>query len=110
MCLRCRGNSEKKEAGAATDAASRADFFDKNNKGAAELREKLAEQVLDDLLEWLKSGQGNMAIFDATNTTKERRQKVLKKVLQQQGVEVVFVESICTDEKVVEANLAEKVR
>ena len=66
--------------------------------------------MLDDLLEWLKSGQGNMAIFDATNTTKERRQKVLKRVLQQQGVEVVFVESICTDEKVVEANLAEKVR
>lgn len=94
----------------AEDKASRADFFSTQNKDAAQKREELAAQVFEQLLEWLRNGKGNVAIFDATNTTRERRKSVLLRAAKEAGVEMVFVESICTDEKVVEANLAEKVR
>lgn len=90
---------------------SRANFFDADNKDAANQREELAAAVLEQLLEWLKHGKGNMmAIFDATNTTRERRRRVLERAMKEAGVSVLFVESICTDSKVIEANLVEKVR
>jgi len=90
---------------------SHANFFDSDNKDAANQREELASAVLEQLLEWLKHGKGNMmAIFDATNTTKERRRRVVERAMKEAGVSVLFVESICTDQKVIEANLVEKVR
>lgn len=90
---------------------SRADFFASDNQNAIQQREELAAAVLEQLLEWLKNGKGNMmAIFDATNTTRERRRRVLERAMKEPGVSVLFVESICTDAKVIEANLVEKVR
>eukprot|EP00960_Hanusia_phi_P032973 750174-Hanusia_phi.AAC.3 len=89
---------------------SRADFFNKDNKDAAQKREELASEVLDQLLDWLINGGGNLAIFDATNTTRERRKRVIERCLKEKGIQCIFVESICNDSKVVEANLAEKVR
>ena len=90
---------------------SRADFFKADNKSASNQREELAAAVLEQLLEWLRSGKGSMmAIFDATNTTRERRLRVLERAMKEAGVNVLFVESICTEPKVIEANLVEKVR
>mmetsp|Transcript_19141 Transcript_19141/g.44494 ORF Transcript_19141/g.44494 Transcript_19141/m.44494 type:complete len:506 (+) Transcript_19141:368-1885(+) len=100
----------EKEAEGAQDKGSRADFFSSENKAAAEKREELAAAVFEQLLQWLVHGGGHLAIFDATNTTKERRRRVLERAAREAGVKVMFVESICTDGKVVEANLAEKVR
>ena len=68
---------------------SRADFFDRNNNDASAQREALAADVLAHLLAWLDSGAGSMcAIFDATNTTRERRRRVLEKALRHAGVSV----------------------
>jgi hypothetical protein len=93
------------------EKGSRANFFASDNKDALLQREELAAAVLEQLLEWLKNGKGNMmAIFDATNTTRERRRKVIERAMKEPGVSVLFVESICTDAKVIEANLVEKVR
>eukprot|EP00292_Cryptomonas_paramecium_P003144 CAMPEP_0113686580 /NCGR_PEP_ID=MMETSP0038_2-20120614/15377_1 /TAXON_ID=2898 /ORGANISM="Cryptomonas paramecium" /LENGTH=621 /DNA_ID=CAMNT_0000606935 /DNA_START=151 /DNA_END=2013 /DNA_ORIENTATION=- /assembly_acc=CAM_ASM_000170 len=91
------------------DKGSRAEFFSAGNKEAAQKREELAVAVLDQLLAWLHEG-GEIAIFDATNTSKNRRKMLLERVQQESGVEVLFVESICTDHKILETNLAEKVR
>ena len=41
------------------------------------------EAALDDAISWLKSGNGDVAIFDATNTTRERRHTVFTRIAVQ---------------------------
>jgi len=56
------------------------DFFSSDNKEAKEARENIALEVLDDLLLWLAQ-EGDVAVFDATNTTEKRRKGVLDKCM-----------------------------
>ncbi|KAG1438415.1 hypothetical protein G6F56_012644 [Rhizopus delemar] len=49
-----------------------AQFFNPDNKDGSRVRDELAILVLDQLIDWLKSG-GRVAIHDATNSTVERR-------------------------------------
>jgi len=81
----------------------RADFFDPANEQAAPLRQRMATVALDDLAAFFQRG-GEVAIYDATNTTRERRDRV-RKVCEGAGVSVFFVESICEDPALVEANI-----
>lgn len=89
-----------------------AEFFDSSNLDAVAKREELAWVVLNKLLEWLKESGGDVAVFDATNTTDERRRKVLDHTLKyfsEEEVKVLFIESLCDDPKVLEANLEHKI-
>ena len=49
---------------------------------------------------------GRVGIFDATNTTKDRRQWIVDELLTEKHVEsrshIIFVESICTDEHIID--------
>jgi len=81
-------------------------FFDPNNIEAKAIREACMEAALDDALGWIKSG-GRVAIFDATNTTKARRAVVFDKIVNQNGVRCMFLESICNSENIVESNVRE---
>eukprot|EP01119_Soliformovum_irregulare_P018755 TRINITY_DN5808_c0_g1_i1.p1 TRINITY_DN5808_c0_g1~~TRINITY_DN5808_c0_g1_i1.p1 ORF type:complete len:342 (-),score=93.52 TRINITY_DN5808_c0_g1_i1:71-1096(-) len=65
----------------------------------------MAIAALDDMLNWLNKG-GNVAIYDATNTTRERR-AMLEKRCNRENVQIVFVESICNDPAIVERNVKE---
>ena len=47
-----------------------------------------------------------MAIYDATNNTKERRQMILNEA-KAAGVEVFFIESLCNDPDVIMTNIKE---
>lgn len=49
-----------------------AGFFDPGNEEAKRIRDNLALEVLDHLINWLSEG-GRVAIHDATNSTIERR-------------------------------------
>jgi 6-phosphofructo-2-kinase len=52
-----------------------------------------------------------VAVFDATNTTKARRDKVVRRCrAAAPELNVVFLESICTDERILEENLKTKAR
>ncbi len=82
-----------------------ASFFDPGDGEHRSVREAIAHRALDDLLAWLRDG-GEVAIYDATNTERARRDWVLERC-QAEGVHVVFVESICEDEAVVETNVRE---
>jgi broad specificity phosphatase PhoE len=55
------------------------------------------------MLAFLNEG-GDVAIYDATNSTRERRELVRARCAAA-GLEVVFVESTCTDASIVEANI-----
>lgn len=79
-----------------------ADFFDPNNARAAQIREQVAIETLDELLDYILEQGGSVGIFDATNSTLERRKIIMKRVRERAGPElgVLFLESLCIDENV----------
>lgn len=85
----------------------KADFFSPDNKSSTVLREKWAMDTLDQLLNYVIDGPGSVGIFDATNSTKQRRLKILKKIKQRSANElkVLFLESICSDPSLIESNI-----
>jgi broad specificity phosphatase PhoE/predicted kinase len=116
-----------------------ADFFDSSNVQAAKMRQMAAQLALDDMLDWLDHGDSSVegrvggegggsggqqqqqqqqqkkdrvAIFDATNSTKERRDWVLRECTSNTNKRtgVVFVESICDDKDLLHANFLTKVQ
>jgi broad specificity phosphatase PhoE/predicted kinase len=78
-------------------------FFDPRNEAGHSARRDVAMQALDDMLAFLRTG-GDIAIYDATNNTRERRDLVLARCAAE-GVDVVFVESICDDPVIIETNI-----
>lgn len=84
-----------------------AEFFSPDNYTYTALREKWAMDTLDQLLDYVLDGSGSVGIFDATNSTKNRRLRVLKRIQQRSNGElkVLFLESICADPALIENNI-----
>ena len=80
-------------------------FFDPSNSNGLSVREKCAELALDDISKWLNN-KGQVAIFDATNTTRARRKKVLS-YLKLHGYKELIIESICDDAEIIRSNIME---
>jgi broad specificity phosphatase PhoE/predicted kinase len=80
-------------------------FFDPTNPEGLAARLRMAMTALDDLLVWLAEG-GDVAIYDATNSSRSRRELV-KRRCADAGVRVMFIESICTEASIVESNIRE---
>ena len=83
----------------------RADFFDPENEDGNRARSQMAEAALGDLLAWMEAG-GEVAIYDATNSTQARRATVRQRCVEH-GLQVVFIESACQDPAIIEANIRE---
>ncbi|HHH27268.1 MAG TPA: fructose-2,6-bisphosphatase, partial [Polyangiaceae bacterium] len=79
-------------------------FFDPDNREARQARRKVALDALDDAIRWLKEDNGEVAVFDATNTTRSRRQD-LRAACDAAGVKITFVETICEDPAIIEDNI-----
>ncbi|KAG1804226.1 bifunctional 6-phosphofructo-2-kinase fructose-2,6-bisphosphate 2-phosphatase [Suillus subaureus] len=103
---RSRAHRKAQQSGILEDHTS--SYFSHNNVEATKLREQLAEDSLEMLIRWLKRG-GNVAIHDATNSTRMRRAKISARVAKEKGMSVIFLESICNDPAVIAANVALKV-
>jgi len=83
-----------------------AQFFDPKNEKAAAMREQVAMDTLDELLDYLLDGGGSVGILDATNSTIARRQRIVDRVKEREPkLGILFIESICTDETLLEANM-----
>lgn len=92
------------------EQSGRSDFFDQNNTTALAAREAAASAALKDMLLFLDSG-GQFAIFDATNSVVSRRAHIIDQFrTHMHKYSVVFVEVICSDAEVVEANMMNKIR
>jgi len=80
-------------------------FFSAANEEGAKLREELAMKVQENMYRWLYAGRGEqrIAIFDATNTTIARRQALANRA-RRENVFLLFVESICDDDEVLQRN------
>ncbi|KAI8333669.1 6-phosphofructo-2-kinase-domain-containing protein [Chlamydoabsidia padenii] len=87
------------------DVEQSANFFDPDNKDMKQMRDELAMNVLEQLIDWLKSGRkSSVAIHDATNSTVERRKLLIDRLQQEPSIKILFMESVCTDQKVLERN------
>ena len=82
------------------------DFFDPDNKEGAAIRRECAQRALDDMCSWL-TNEGEVAVFDATNTTRERREMIHDYCTKNFCFRLFFVESLCNDSKVIESNIKE---
>ncbi|XP_037930903.1 6-phosphofructo-2-kinase/fructose-2,6-bisphosphatase 1 isoform X2 [Teleopsis dalmanni] len=91
----------------ATTAYKSHEFFRADNEEAMAIRNRCANQALHDSCEWLLSGLGSIAVFDATNSTRDRRQLIYDIVVKQHNFRLFFVESICDDPQIIEQNIKE---
>ena len=78
-----------------------AKFFDPNNERASKIREQVALDTLDELLDYLLNQGGSVGILDATNSTIHRRQLLLDRIkAREPKLGILFIESICEDQNV----------
>lgn len=78
-----------------------AKFFDPHNESASRMRDQVALDTLDELLDYLLVGKGSVGILDATNSTIPRRQMLVNRVNERDSrLGILFIESICEDEGV----------
>ncbi|OAX77810.1 hypothetical protein ACJ72_07887, partial [Emergomyces africanus] len=81
-------------------------FFDTSNPDGERLRRAAAEAAVADMLRWFAETDGQVAILDATNSTKSRR-KWIHQTCVNAGIEALFVESKCDDEELIMNNIRE---
>ncbi|KAI2649436.1 6-phosphofructo-2-kinase/fructose-2,6-bisphosphatase 2 [Labeo rohita] len=80
------------------------DFFRHDNEEAMKIRKQCAIVALQDVKSYLNEEGGQIAVFDATNTTRERRNLILN-FAKENAYKVFFVESLCDDPEVIAANI-----
>ena len=70
------------------------EFFDPSNEEGRRIRQALAQQVLEELVLWLRAN-GRVAIYDATNHTRARRQAIRERC-ETEGFAVQFSDNRLT--------------
>uniref|UniRef100_A0A0D3FH96 CBM20 domain-containing protein n=1 Tax=Oryza barthii TaxID=65489 RepID=A0A0D3FH96_9ORYZ len=109
-----------------------ADFFRGDNKEGVEARNEVAALAMEDMLSWMQEG-GQVGIFDATNSTRNRRNMLMKmaegkckspkliivpimninrkrRTYKAYSCTIIFLETICNDQNVLERNMRLKVQ
>lgn len=90
-----------------------ADYFSMSNADARSQRETFAHIALEHLLNGLVGGQINVGIFDATNTTRARREYVFKTIREKElktgsAINTIVLHVKCTDEAIWNFNVEGK--
>ncbi|XP_059242101.1 6-phosphofructo-2-kinase/fructose-2,6-bisphosphatase 1 isoform X4 [Mustela nigripes] len=80
------------------------EFFLPDNMEALHIRKQCALAALKDVHDYLSHEEGHVAVFDATNTTRERRSLILQ-FAKEHGYKVFFIESICNDPGIIAENI-----
>ena len=78
-------------------------FFDPDNPEGEEARRAAAMAALEDMVVWL-TDDGQVAVYDATNTTRARRAMVRARC-ERAGFQVLFIEIRCDDPHIIETNI-----
>ena len=82
------------------------DFFDPSHLEGKAIRLRCQDTALEDALAWLGTKAGDVAVFDATNSTVERRGVVRARVLAR-GARCLFLESVCDSDLIVDSLVRE---
>ena len=70
------------------------------------MRHAAAQAAVKDMVKWFDSGEGVVAILDATNSTKARRRWVAERC-EANRIQTLYVESKCDNEDIIMANIME---
>ncbi|KAK7276021.1 hypothetical protein RIF29_17152 [Crotalaria pallida] len=84
-----------------------ADFFRADNPQGMEARNEVAVLAFEDMISWMQEG-GQVGIFDATNSNKQRRKTLMK--LAEGRCKIIFLETICNDVDIIERNIRLKIQ
>ncbi|XP_062086191.1 6-phosphofructo-2-kinase/fructose-2,6-bisphosphatase isoform X3 [Humulus lupulus] len=84
-----------------------ADFFRADNPEGIEARNEVAALAFDDMVSWMQEG-GQVGIFDATNSSSYRRNMLMK--MAEGKCKIIFLETICNDERIIERNIRLKIQ
>ncbi|RLV92148.1 putative 6-phosphofructo-2-kinase/fructose-26-bisphosphatase [Spathaspora sp. JA1] len=76
---------------------------------AHEIREKAVNECLNDILNFFKADKGQVAIYDAVNAIPEFRLELHKKFTDL-NIQVLFIESLVTDDKIIQENIEKAAR
>jgi 6-phosphofructo-2-kinase / fructose-2,6-biphosphatase 4 len=79
-------------------------FFINASPSSVLLRSKILKKCREDILHFLEHENGQVAIYDAVNALSSGRQ-ALAKEFAKHGIETLFIESQCTDERIIEENV-----
>ncbi|KAJ8604220.1 hypothetical protein CTAYLR_009774 [Chrysophaeum taylorii] len=89
-------------------AGASAAFFRTGDESARRQREELAMACQEEMYRWLDAQPSScVAIFDATNTTRARREILMQRC---RTATLIFVESICNDREILERNYRMKLQ
>ena len=81
------------------------DYFHVNaSTSTVLLRNKILKKCREDILHFLNYENGQIAIYDAVNPLSAGR-RALAKELEKHNVQTLFIESHCTDERIIEENV-----
>jgi 6-phosphofructo-2-kinase/fructose-2,6-biphosphatase 4 len=79
-------------------------FFLNASPQSVLLRNKILKKCRDDIYHFLENEKGQVAIYDAVNAIAQGR-KSLAKEFAKKGIQTVFIESQCTDERIIQENV-----
>ncbi|MGI6657648.1 MAG: bifunctional nucleoside/nucleotide kinase/histidine phosphatase family protein [Desulfobulbus sp.] len=102
--VRVFNNGELRRRLDTQEQTSDAEFFSPTNVKGTEMREKISQMNIEYAQQFLH-GQGEVAILDASNTTRKRRQKIVDAF---PGLPLLYIECVNADEEALEANLERK--
>mgnify|MGYP006087748169 CR=1 FL=1 len=78
-------------------------FFDPNNEKNNKIRLEITNELYNDLLNWLLIEDNNIAIFDATNCSIEKRKLLCD--MTPKNINILFIESICNIPSLIHKNI-----
>nr|POE74297.1 putative 6-phosphofructo-2-kinase/fructose-2,6-bisphosphatase [Quercus suber] len=79
-------------------------FFPDGATSTVLLRNKILKKCREDIFRFLNHENGQIAIYDAVNPLASGR-RALAKEFEKQNVQTLFIESHCTDERIIEENV-----
>ncbi|KAJ2783679.1 hypothetical protein H4R18_001589 [Coemansia javaensis] len=81
-----------------------ADYFDLANEDTAAARLHAEDCCIQDIIAYLTTGGGQLAIFDASNLGAARRRKT-RDIFEAHDIRVLFIEYICENDEIVSENI-----
>lgn len=81
-------------------------FYDHDNAEGLEARNKICDAAMDDMIEFMSVDEIRLAVYDATNSLKENRSKILKRLKDENiGAKKIFLEVDIDDKEMLEENI-----
>uniref|UniRef100_A0A9I9E0M3 CBM20 domain-containing protein n=1 Tax=Cucumis melo TaxID=3656 RepID=A0A9I9E0M3_CUCME len=105
--LKHGANQETRDFMALLTRLLSADFFRADNPEGMEARNEVAALAMEDMISWMQEG-GQVGIFDATNSTRKRRNMLMK--LAEGKCRIIFLETLCNDQRIIERNIRLKIQ